>query len=711
MSRRTEILTVTSLLLVAVVLRAWDITRLPPGFSDNELAYIRITETVRQGEVAVHYQAGDGHGRAGMYGIVNALVAALAGDGLLGYRLLAFWGSMVTLALLFGFTRRLFGAPLALVALAFMAVNLRAIVLARTATAETLVPLFVLLTLLALAAAFNLREQVRFRVPDTLPFALLAVLVGISGYLHFTTLVLGPLSAVFFLHLLVTRQPISRRSWSSMVFVIVLATVVAVPYLISTLRHPDLSEPYIVWEQRPRSLADLVNGVLGAISGVVWQGDTRAAQNLPETPLLGPVLALLFLAGLVGAIRRWREPAYGLLLLVLAAGLLTDTWVEPDTTFSANLVALPAVYILPALGIRALWEALRARENPVRGTPQAGHIAALLVLVIVIANVITLGGRLFDRWRNDSAVAQAYHANLGRLAAYLDREPDSLPISMCSADLNVSNAVGLTPRQILRMMMHREGLDIRHSDCQSGLVFVNAGAPMRFIFMNATDRVLMPPELADWLRDATSIPVRGLPDGTVLRLDVEQRIRDAGGFWESMARVFLMPDETHPGAPVDLPVPLEQNLTFAGYDPRVLEAQPVPGGVPVVLVTYWRVDGKLPPDLGIFAHLLAYPETDSRVPLLEPWAESNTINVIPPELQNRDVFVQVSYLWLGETVKPGEYALTVGAYVDTPSALSNHLDVLADGQPRGDRLLLGTLQVQPAPLGNEGADVDNGPQN
>jgi 4-amino-4-deoxy-L-arabinose transferase-like glycosyltransferase len=703
-SRRTELLAVTSLLLVAVVLRVWDITRLPPGFSDNELAYIRITETVRQGEVAVHYQVGDGHGRAGMYGIINAVVVGLVGDGLLGYRLLAFWSSLLTLALLFVFTRRLFGATLALVALAFMTVNLRAILLARTATAETLVPLFVLLTLLALAAAFNLHEQVRFRVPDTLPFALLAILAGTSGYLHFTTLVLGPLSAVFFVHLLITRQPLSRRMWSSMVFVIVLATVVAVPYLISTLRHPDLSEPYIVWDQRPRSLADLVNGVLGAISGVVWRGDTRAAQNIPDAPLLGPVLALLFLAGLVVAVRRWREPAYGLVLLVLAAGLLTDAWVEPDTTFSANLVALPAVYILSALGVRALWQALRARERPVPGTPHAGQIAALIVLVILVANVITLRGRLFDRWRNDDDVALAYHANLGRLAAYLDREPDGPPISMCSADLNVPNAVGVTPRQALRLMMHREGLAIRHSDCQSGLVFVNAGAPMRFIFMNVADRALMPPELADWLRDAEPIPVRGLPEGTVLRLDVEQRIRDAGGFWESMALAFLLPDETHDSIPVDLPVPLEQNLTFAGYDPRVLEAQPVPGGDPVVLVTYWRVDGKLPPDLGIFAHLLAYPETDSRVPLLEPWAESNTIDVIPRELRNRDVFAQVSYLWLGDTVKPGEYALTVGAYVDTPSVLGNHLDVLADGQPRGDRLLLGTLRVQPAPPGGDGAD-------
>ncbi len=706
MNRRVELLAVTSFLLLAVLLRVWDLASLPPGFSDDELAHIRMTETVRQGDISVYYQVGGVQGRAGMYAVGNMFATELVGDGLFGYRILSFWMGLLALALLYAVARRLFGVPVALIALGAMSVNLRAVLLSRSVTSEAVVLPYVLLTLFCLLVALNVRRDVRFHTPNTLPFALLAVLFGASGYLHYTMLVLGPLGALFFLHLVFTHQPLSRRAWSAWVFVIVLATVVAMPYLISTLREPELSEPYILSTQRPHNLTDAVDGLLHAVGGVIWRGDPSPTHNLPEAALLGPAMAVLLLIGVGTAIRRWREPGYALLLMVLAAGVLTDAWVGVKPTFSANLVALPAVYILPGIGALAVWRALRGRD-----VRHAWQPVTLVLVVILVANLIAIRVRLFDDWRNDAGVYQAYHASLGYLAAYLDRTPDGLPVSMCALRLNEPAASGLTPRQMLRLMMRREDMNIRHSDCRGGLVLINAGAPMRFAFADIANREVMPPELDDWLSDAQPIPVAGLPDGSVLRLDVEQRVRDAGGFWDAMAPVFYMPDDEHEGEPVKLPVQLEQNLTFAGYEPRVLEDPRLPGGDPIVLTTYWRVDGPLPANLGIFAHLLAYPQPEpdsgTRVPLLEPWAEANSLDVVAKELRKRDIFVQVSYLWLSENLKPGPYALTVGAYTDTVTILDNHLDVLDsahDYQPHGDRLLLGDIIVEPrdGPADTEG---------
>ncbi len=695
MNRRRELVLVTALLLLAVVLRAWDLSRLPPGFHDDELAHIRITETVRSGNVAVYYQVGDGHGRAAVYAIANMLVTDLVGTGLFGYRVFSLWGGLLSLAVLYRLARRLFGVPVALVALGIMTVNLRAVLLARTATPEAFVPLLTLFTLWYLVAAFNVRQDVRYRTPQTLPFAMLALAFGLSGYLHFTALVVGPLGGLFFAHLLITRQPLSRRVWNAAVFVIVLTTVIAVPYLLSTLRDPQSSELYVLWSERPQSVTDLVDGALHAVSGVIWRGDFRVVENLPPVPLLGPFMALLLALGAIESLRRWREPRYALLLLVLAAGLLTDLWVGVEATFSANLVALPAVFTLPGIGALAIWRALRVRDAEAAWQP-----VALLLLAALAINIYLVRERLFDDWRNDPEVAEAYHANLGYLAAYLDRTPDGLPVSLCAARLNEPHTVGLSPRQILQVMMRREDMNLRHSDCRAGLVFPNGGAPMRFAFMDAVDRPLMPPELTDWLVGSQPLAVEGLPEGTVLRVDVEQRIRDAGGYWDQFSPAYYMPTAIRGKFQVELPVPLEQNLTFAGYEPRVLNSKPVPGGDPLVLVTYWRVDGKLPDELGIFAHLLAYPEGGQQVPVLEPWAESNTIDVIPGELKNRDLFAQVSYLWLGDSVRPDTYALTVGAYTVSASVLDNHLNVMdpaSSGQSWGDRLLLGDITVIPGP--------------
>jgi hypothetical protein len=349
--------------------------------------------------------------------------------------------------------------------------------------------------------------------------------------------------------------------------------------------------------------------------------------------------------------------------------------------------------LLPGIGAVAVARALWAR-----GFERAGRIMALGLVAILVVNGLLVRHRLFGEWKHDRRVEQAYHANLGYLAAYLDRTPDDLPVSLCAVRLNEPGAIGLSPRQMLRLMLHRDTLTMRQSDCRGGIVLINAGAPMRFIFADPDGRMAMPPELQIWLEGGEPIPVEGLPEGAALRIDVEQAVQNAGGQWDALAPAYYMPGENGNTAPVDLPVSLEQNLTFAGYDPRALSVARVPGGDPIVLVTYWRVDGPLPARLGIFAHMLAYAEDNPPTLLLEPWAEANSLDVIPAQLRNRDFFAQVSYIWLSENLTSGTYALTVGAYVDAVSVLDNHLAVLdpaLDYQPHGDRLLLGDILVEP----------------
>jgi len=338
----------------------------------------------------------------------------------------------------------------------------------------------------------------------------------------------------------------------------------------------------------------------------------------------------------------------------------------------------------------------------------------ILVIAGVLVNVLVVRHRFFNEWHTNPRVHAAYHTQTANIAAYLDSTPDGLPVSYCTARLNIVGPSGLTPRESLDAMMHRESLEMRHSDCRGGLVLINAGAPMRFVFGSEHDRQSMPPELTAWLSDAEPVPVDGVPDGTVVIIDVEQRLRDSGGQWSALSPVYFMPDETSVSERAQLPIPLGDNLTFAGYDPRALARPHESGGPPIVLVTYWRVDGDIPDDLGIFAHLLAYPDNESngaaRIPLIEPWAEANSIDVLPGELEPRDFFIQVSYLWLAKNLRPAEYALTVGAYTDTVTVLENHLpvlDITRDYEPHGDRVLLGNVTIQQEPvelLGSEQPD-------
>jgi len=200
--------------------------------------------------------------------------------------------------------------------------------------------------------------------------------------------------------------------------------------------------------------------------------------------------------------------------------------------------------------------------------------------------------------------------------------------------------------------------------------------------------------------------VPGLPEGSVLRVDVEARIMDAGGYaWGQLAETYFAAQGEMAPVRAPLAIPLEQNLTFAGYD--LFPRERPPGGTPIVLVTYWRVDGALPADLGIFAHLVDYwqnPQTGAQVPLLEPWAESNALDVMAGDLQNRDFFAQVLYIYMRDDLRPGDYALVIGAYTGD---VFHRLGVLdpASGAQRGDRLSLGTITLTPASDGESSAET------
>jgi len=716
LNKKLEIWVVTLLLLLAALLRVWDLTRLPPGFTDDEIAALRMSENVRDGDVRVYYPVEDG-GRAAMFSIFNALSTRMVGDGLLGYRMLPVWCGLITLALVYRLARRVFDVRLALIALALLAVNMRTIWLARTVTAESMVPLLVMLTLLTLVIAFNLRQEVYFRVPDTLPFVLLALLLGIGGYLHYSLLVLGPVAVLLFAHLMLTHQPVSRRMWNALVFVAVLATVAALPYLISTAREPEASEPYILWSERPQSVGEGLEGLAQAVGGLFIQGDANPARNLPEHPLLGPVVAALFVIGLIDAGRRWRDPRYFLLLALLTVGVLTDAWVQTDTTFSANLVALPAVGMLAAQGAISIGQALHGR-----GWQYAWQMVVVGLVAIGIANMVTVRNHLFEAWRTDSAVTAAYHAQLGYLAQYLDRSADGLPVSMCSIPADKL----LGDDELVDLMMHRDNLAIRHSDCRSGLVFINAGEKMRFVFAGlpdeeviqrrlaqrpelagqvAEDGVLPPnvlfdaagmrPELADWMRDGEVVHVEGVPDGTVITVDVAERIADANGSVWSAVQVLFLPNENGKIDTASVPVTFEGNLSFAGYQ---LGGGRLPGddGNPVVLVSYWRVDGPLPENLQFYADIRRYhkhPESGENVPAtdlgLNP--QNNGINVKADELQKRDVFAQVLFIPPYHNVEKGEYGLTLGVNGSQPL---NVLDREANGRVRGNLLWLGSIWLE-----------------
>jgi 4-amino-4-deoxy-L-arabinose transferase-like glycosyltransferase len=165
--------------LIAAGLRLWNLTILPPGLNTDELTNIRITESVRAGNIAVFYNLsalGDEGGREGLYHMALAATTTVTGSGLVGYRLLSVMLNMVMLALVYALANRLFGPLAGVAALALLALGMWPIILARTIGPETAIPLITAAVMLVLARALPVNPGQSLREPGTGLFAALGLL-------------------------------------------------------------------------------------------------------------------------------------------------------------------------------------------------------------------------------------------------------------------------------------------------------------------------------------------------------------------------------------------------------------------------------------------------------------------------------------------------------------------------------------------------------
>lgn len=183
-----------------------------------------------------------------------------------------------------------------------------------------------------------------------------------------------------------------------------------------------------------------------------------------------------------------------------------------------------------------------------------------------------------------------------------------------------------------------------------------------------------------WLNLAEILPVD--PFGSVMKLDAEDELAQFGGRLQ-LEMPLLYPALGGTPEAVTLPVRFGRNITLVGY--RAPDISSYKRGDVVQITTYWRVDGRIPDQLGFFTRLNDNPEAS-------PFTEVNVIDVLSNHLRIRDVMVQASLFTVPETLPPGAYVVTLGAYDNNTL---NQIPVFSqDGKiPRGSYLMLASRLV------------------
>ncbi|MGQ9887613.1 MAG: glycosyltransferase family 39 protein [Aggregatilineales bacterium] len=658
------------LLLLAASLRLWDLSALPPGLSDAEVVDIRVAEAVRQGRVEVYYNLaplGAEGGVEGLYHILLALARAFTGGGVLGYRMLSVAAGMVTLALVYALAGRMYGQLAGLTALGLLAVGMWPALLARTVGPHAFVPFWVAAVMLALALALPVcGAGSAEREPRTAPFAALGLLLGLSFYVHPVGFLLALGALAFIVFVIVSPRRLPPRTLGYAGFAVLFGFIVAVPYVISSTRLPELAGVERLFGDYDITRHPPLQAIFDTIGGLFFVGDSSPVHNLPGRPLLDLVSGVFVLVGLLTALRQARRPRYALPLIMLLALLPAAVFAAAAPDFSAMSALLPPLALLFGLGVATLSSSLRGRAR-----------AALPfgLLALLVFNLNWMGTDFFVRWPQLEAVQQVFNGRAGALARYLDDTAGELPTLLCTpAPTGLSPQ--LTEAQRVLLTMNRPRSALRLADCGTGLVLAQGGERQQVVLTELGGLESIPPPLRRWLESGTPLVSDSLPPNTVIVMDVSNALADQIGLFTTTAPVSYAPDAPGGAQAAVLPVRFGGNITFVGYETNPTRTFK-PGDI-VTSVTYWRVDGPLPPDMRLFTHVLADPAAIA--------AQSDTISVRPASLRPRDIFIQVTFVTLLDSTPPGEYDMSVGVYQDSDKTRMPVLD--DDNQQRGTRLFL-----------------------
>jgi hypothetical protein len=667
-----ERLSVLGLLLLAVALRTYDLAHIPLGFSNEELVTIHMVEQVRDGRVQVFFGSPPAGGQESLYAMMNTVSTSLTGDGLLGYRALGLWGSLLGLAFFYSAVRGLFGPSVALVTLSILVTSLWGVLLSRSVLPVTLSPLMMGSALWVMVRTFRLHRPIAPKMPSTGWYTILGFLLAAGIYLHYLGLLLVLALIFFVVYLWRTRQPVARRVWDSSIFALGLVLVLGLPYIISLARTPTDSGLSVFWRERPTDLLDFGNSALMMLGGFFFEGDSDPTHNMPGLPLVWPVWFLLALGGLWMSLRRWREPAYGLILILLPLSLVPDLWLQGGPTFEALTLAHLVLCVLAGLGSYAIGRYIHSNLWDWR-------FVMFLVGLGLLFTLWQTYNQLLRQWPEREDVEAAYHSDVARIALYLDSELADTPTLFCVENLRtvlLSNGiVRWGEPEILRRMRGTPDENLRYAACRTSFVLINGGELMRIIMMNTRAVEEAVPPVRTWLEAREIIPAEGLPEGTVAQLESVAPLARLGGQLQMISPLYY-PRAGADSEVVSLPVRFGRNITLLGYLPP--QENPYHPGDVLPLTTYWRIDGEPPDHLGIFTRLHDSPQSS-------PYTEANALAVLPETLRRRDILIQTNFITIPENLLPGEYILTLGAYDNNPL---NQIEVFTDEAriPRGNYL-------------------------
>jgi len=617
---------ITLLLLVAAAMRFHDLGDIPKGLEHDEVATWHMVRQVLAGEVPIYFEEGYGH--EPLYNYLTALPVALFGDNWLGERFWAPWLGMLAVSATYALWRRLFGPFVALGAAGYQATVLWAFFFNRLGLRLNQLPFFLLLAAICFWRGVEGslarppgpgRGGARWGTARWVGwYAAAGAWIGICFYTYMSSRVVPLLFGALALYLIARDlwfapqrlagpgrgRALLARWWPLAVCFAVALLVMAPLLLYLGDRPPELATPQRE-SQVDRPLRELLAGNPRPVLENAWaiarmwnvDGERYWQLNVSHRPVfVEPVSGLLFWAGAVVILWRWREPRMALLALWIALGMVPSLLTSEAPSWPRTMLASPAALALPGL---ALWAGgARLRRAPSRHARRLRAAPAVLLALSLFLTAALTARDYLVRWPEQGRVRFAFQSSLTEALRYLDRAagvegPDPAPVVMS----------GLSPHDMdpwtERCTLRRDDLSIRWVDPRSALV-LPAAPTVRLIALDITP---VDPLLAAWA-GLEGAPL--LAEGPLAARGGTEHEDQAPVFYDPSFRAYLLDGEA-----LGERIAAADREAYAGSDaarPERLEAPPAFGGLVRYAGSAW----------------LETPRAGATVPLLTFWQALET---------------------------------------------------------------------------------------
>ncbi len=396
-----ELALVLSLVLIGLLLRAWDLEHIPANLGGDEGTQGLLAVDVLTGQLRNPFATG-WFSVPTMSFFAQAASLRLFGDSVAGLRTLSALIGTATLVFTYLLARRNLGRRVALFALAVLTFNHYHLHFSRLGSNQIADALFAALTLWLLTEGLRRARAERQEASnDATPaeshitsfwFIAAGLTMGLSWYGYFGSRVILPIVAVYLGTQAIAEPKFLRQNARVLALMVLMAVLAASPLLLYYVDFPDSLSArfnqvnFFHWLQNELNRPDH-DSVFELVIRQVWRSISAFNHTLDPTfwyraqiPLLDFVSGILFILGLAVAFSQWRRPAVRLILIYFMLAI-TFGWVLTENPPSSMrmVIAAPAVAILSALGLDRL---LRLAQWTVGGRRAAWNGVGLATLAV-----------------------------------------------------------------------------------------------------------------------------------------------------------------------------------------------------------------------------------------------------------------------------------------------------------------------------------------